>query len=101
MNDELKPLYELLTAQFGWLPAIVAWIGTIRVPARLFSDWIQSALTRAVSLVLASPEKDDDELLQSLLNSKPYRLLAFAVDLLASVKLPTTASLQKHNETKP
>ena len=98
--NELQPFIDLLALKHGWVGGVAAWIGTVRVPLKFISASLQGALTSALGKVAASPEQDDDALVLRVLGSKAYRLAAFLFDLLASVKLPTTATF-KALQTKP
>ena len=95
-NHSLQPLLDLLSGKLGWLPTALAWIGALRLPMKLAGDWLQRALTAFVNDVANSPESDDDSALRKILGSLPYRLSAFALDAIFSLKLPTTQSLNKH-----
>ncbi len=95
ISPEFKPLVDLLSGQFGWLPAVLAWIGALRVPMKIASSHVQRALTGFVASVAASPEQDDDDAVRRILGSLWYRFLAFALDAVLSFKLPTSDSLKK------
>lgn len=100
MNPTWQPLLELLTGKLGWLPALLTWIGALRLPMKLVQSWVQNFLTAFVARVAASPQTDDDAQLRKLLDSLGYRMLAFTLDAALSLKLPTSDSLDTHQATK-
>lgn len=85
--NELQPLIELLEGKYGWISTVVVWVGALRLTAKFISAQLQAAMTRIVAA------KADPELLAVVLNNKTYRLAAFLVDLLASVKLPSAKDI--------
>lgn len=93
MFEEFKPLLTLLGGDHGWIATIIVWIGALRLAAKPFSVALLGLFNRAVKFVQESPEQDDDAFLGRLIASRWYRVLAFFVDYLASIKLPTTTSL--------
>lgn len=99
--DTLQPILDTLTQKYPWLATLLLAMGTSRLLVKLFSDRIQKALTAALQRVVDSPEQDDDEIATKLLAAKWYRITAFLVDTLASVKLPSTASLKAMQAPKP
>jgi len=94
--NEFQPLIDLLSGKFGWLTTVIVWIGALRVPMKIFNGWIQQTLTAFVARVAASPEQDDDEAVRRIIGSLPYRFIAFILDAVLSLKLPTAESLANH-----
>lgn len=94
--NEIKPLLDLLGGEQGRLVQVIVWIGALRVPMKLLSGQVQGVIQRALDRVVSTEDKGDDALAAKVLASAPYRLLAFAVDMIASVKLPL-----KLTEPKP
>ena len=86
--EELKPLLDLLGGESGRIAQIVVWIGAIRIPAKIVSGSIQSAAERAIARVVATEDSEDDILLEKVLKSRTYRIGAFLIDWVFSVKLP-------------
>lgn len=91
--DTLQPILDTLTQKYPWLATLLLAMGTSRLLVKLFSDRIQKSLTAALQRVAESPEQDDDLLAVKLLSARWYRVTAFIVDILASVKLPNIKSL--------
>lgn len=87
--EHLQPLLDLLTARHGWLPAALGWMSALRLACKPISIWLQGALTELFAFVQATNESEDDEFVDAMLRARWYRVLAFLLDLLASVKLPT------------
>ena len=81
--------------------ALAAFVGTVRLFAKFIQSPLQNFLTAAIARVNDSPEKDDDQLLHNLFAAPWYRLLAFTLDYLLSLKLPTSDSLLTHREENP
>ena len=94
-TDALTPLIRALGFEDGWLIAAASWIATLRVAFKPFSIATQARLADVLARVVDSPEQDDDAIAIRLLTSRAYRLTAFGLDLLASVKLPGTADLRR------
>jgi len=94
MTPELQPYIEWLVAKAPWLTTLAFLVTGLRFALKPFSKWIQAGLSRAVMVVTATPQIDDDAVMQRFLGSVPYRLFAFLVDWGCSVKLPTVLSLQ-------
>lgn len=86
----LQPLLDVLGAKHGWFAAAAGWIGTARVLMKPVSKLILSLIERWILFVQSTADHDDDDQLERLVRSKGYRLLAFWLDYLASVKLPLT-----------
>ena len=87
--DDLTPLIQLLEGKYGWMPTVLAWVGALRLAAKLISRQLQLALTRMIE------SRADADILGALLSNKIYRGIAFVIDLFSSVKLPSAADLKK------
>jgi hypothetical protein len=94
--NELQPFLDLISGKVPWLIPTLAFLMALRLPMKLLSGWLQRVLTSFVDRVAASPETDDEELLERLLGSLGYRFIAFWLDAIFSLKLPTSESLVKH-----
>jgi len=70
-----------LLQQYPWLQHVVA----VMVLCRIVFKPVFAILGRYVELTL---EEDDDKKLHKIMKSKAYKMTAFTVDMLASVKLP-------------
>jgi len=98
--SEIQPIIDMLQARFPWLATLLITIGTLRIVLKFFSGWLQGLLTSALQRVVDTTEYDDDRLAESILASKIYRVIAFFIDLLTSIKLPTTDSFKKLQSAK-
>lgn len=87
--NELQPLIDLLSGKFGWLSTVFAWMGAMRVAAKPISAVLQDGAAKFIASAIESESDDDDRLAASILGSRTYRLLAFVLDWVASIKLPT------------
>src|SRR5882724_11784745 len=100
MTTELQPILDLLTGKFHWLPALLAWVGALKTLfhflGRYLTAWTAGVLVRLVN----SPDPTDDHLLLTVLDSRAYQLLHFALALF-SLPLPTRADYDAalHNKT--
>jgi hypothetical protein len=97
MELEINQLISLLGGDDGRAAQIVAWMGTARLFAKLFSSWLQQAAERAIAIVTATDDPYDDKLVARLFTSKPYRIIAFVVDWIISIKLPLRLDNRKTN----
>jgi hypothetical protein len=71
----------LILQQYPWMQHIVA----IMVVSRIVFKPAFKILARYVELTV---EKDDNKKLHKIMDSKAYKMAAFIIDMLASVKLP-------------
>lgn len=91
--ETLQPLLDLLGGSQGKLATAIVWIGALRLAAKPISGIIQMFMSRLIIFIQGTPELDDDAFLVRILQSKAYRFVAFIVDLIASVKLPSSATV--------
>src|SRR4051812_34244539 len=82
--NPLQPLLDGLLGKYGWLPTVILVIGTLRL---LFKP-VMLALENYVKQT-ASP--NDDERLAKFEAGPVYKVISFALDLGASIKLPLIA----------
>jgi hypothetical protein len=95
MNEAVTPLVNLLSAKFGWMPAVIGWVGALRFFLKFFNGKLQAFLTQRMAEAAASQDAEDDRDFEGLLSARWYRLTNFIVDLVFSVKLPTHADFIK------
>lgn len=93
--NEIQPLIDALQARLPWIAALTSFMGLARLLAKPISALVQSFFSKLLLYVQGTPEKDDDLWVEKILASKLYRAFAFLVDWVLSVKLPTSASVQK------
>lgn len=72
---------EQLAAQHPNVALLLMGVGLLRVLLKPLMSLLQA-------YVLWSPSPDDDSKLAALLESAPYKSLAYALDWAASIKLP-------------
>ena len=70
-----------LLQQYPWLQHVVA----IMVICRIVFKPLFQILGKYVELTV---EEDDNKKLHKIMNSKAYKMTAFIIDMIASVKLP-------------
>ncbi len=88
MNGEIEPLINLLTAKYGWVSAMIGWMGAARLAFKFFSGRLQGRLTGLMVEAASGPDEDERQDWQRVLRSHWYRGMRFGLDLVASVKLP-------------
>jgi hypothetical protein len=91
MDMELVKLWAALGGDAGVPTQIIAWIGSVRIPLKLISSFIQTKLTELLVKVADSPFNDDDAMVKLVLDNKVYRLISFFLDWVLSIKLPTSS----------
>jgi hypothetical protein len=94
--ETLQPLLNLLGGDHGRLAQVIALIGSARIALKPFNLWLQAQLTALVDSCQDRTDFARPDHVRALLESTPYRLLAFAVDLLSSIKLPDASALTVH-----
>jgi len=70
-----------LAVSMPWLIDVIFWIGL----SRLIMKPIMTAVQEVINL---TPTVKDDEVLAKILESKIYKGIVFALDYVASIKLP-------------
>jgi len=90
LSNLFQPLLDTLAARHGWVVCAVTWVGALRTAFKPVSGKIGRYLDRAVARVAETEDPADDLVLQRMLSSRWYRVLAFTLDLIASIKLPLT-----------
>lgn len=81
--NEFDVLIASLKGEFGYTLAFTSWVTCLRI---VFS-FINTKLKEFAEEALPS----EQAWIQNMLNSLPWRLVAFTVNMLCSIKLPTTA----------
>jgi len=99
--NALAPLIDTLSVQHGWLAAAFAWIASARVFLKLCSPQLQQFFNESLLWVHASPELGDDAFVVRLLSNPLYRIAAFLLDYLLSVKLPALAQFRALHSEQP
>lgn len=93
--NEIQPIIDWLQKDYPWIATVVVVMGFARLLAKPISGWLQGVFSKLAAFVERTPETDDNEWLHKVLASVSYRMFAFLVDLILSVKLPTSDSLNK------
>lgn len=99
--NEIQPIIDWVQANLPWADEALMFIGFARLLAKPISAWLQGLFSKLLAFVERTPETDDDEWLRRVLASVPYRVLSFVVDLLLSVKLPTSETVTKAAAASP
>jgi hypothetical protein len=101
MNDQLQPLLNALTHKFPWLAALLTFMGGMRLVLKWVSGPVQQKLTARMTQAASGPDQDEERDWETVLRSRKYRVLSFALDLVCSFKLPTLAEfLRIKNQPK-
>ena len=80
--EYLKPIVEMMAGKF---PPAVIMIFTVMGALRMAMKPIMSMIQIYVD---ATPSKEDDGLVEKIKGHKAYKMIAYILDWLASVKLP-------------
>lgn len=83
MSGELDVLWSSLKGDYGWVLAVTGWVTCLR----LVFSFINAKLKEFAESALPS----EKESIQRVLESLPWRVLVFTVNVLCSIKLPTEA----------
>ena len=83
MNEELEFLWYHMRGDFGLLMAVISWVTAARLVFKPVTQFLQSYITQA--------GEADGKWATRVLESGGYKFIAFLLDYLASVKLPTRA----------
>lgn len=99
--ETIQPLLDLIPSEWrnalAWLLPIM---GALRLCLKPASALLKAGITRAIETASNSIDPEDDTWIESIVASRPYRVLSYLLDLLASVKLPSSAELhQPRNST--
>jgi hypothetical protein len=97
---ELQPIIDWLQNKAPWLTTAIFVMGAFRIVFKVVSSKIQEYLTKAMQRVVDTEEEDDDLLMEQILRNPFYRVFAFCVDMITSIKLPSTATLQELKRKK-
>jgi hypothetical protein len=92
--SEIQPIIDWVQKDYPWVATLIMIMGFARLLAKPISGWLQGVFSKLAAFVERTPETDDDEWLRRVLASVPYRVLAFIVDLILSVKLPTSDTVE-------
>lgn len=76
----IAPLLDALGAKYGWVTAVVAWVGALRL-------CFKPLMTFLHSVAEATPTAKDNQLLEKAEASGAYKAILFAMDWLASIKV--------------
>ena len=91
---ELKPLLDLLSGHFGWLPTLLTWIAALKLAMTLFETQFAHWAADRLNAVAASSDEDDDAYLRQIFSAKSYRTVGFVLRMLG-FRLPTLADLER------
>lgn len=89
MNSEVDVLIASLKGDFGWMLAFTSWVTCLRIAFSFVNGKLRDFAEQALPA--------EREGIQRFLNSLPWRLVVFVVNMLTSVKLP----LEAKGGTKP
>lgn len=81
--------------------SFIATIGVLRLFIKPVGEWLKGIITRAAEKASTSLDPDDDTVIEDILETRGYRVIAFLLDLFASVKLPARRDLFQPNPNDP
>jgi len=80
MNIDLMPIINALLAKYGWLAAVVTWLGVLRLINKpLFT------IIKTITSATKTPK--DDAVVEKIETSKFWKLFEFVLDYVGSIKL--------------
>jgi hypothetical protein len=80
MENELKQALEALGGGDGIVVQIMAWMAAARLICKVFSERLKAAIE--------SSQAANNPFVAGIIESGPWKVFAFFVDLLSSIKLP-------------
>lgn len=83
--EEIQPLLNALSAEHGWIAAFVSWMGIFRCASKPVGTQLQVGLSK---LIANAPDWA-----VKLTGNVVYKVFAFLIDWLCSVKLPSQSSV--------
>jgi hypothetical protein len=83
VSSEVDVLLASLKGQYGWVLAFTSWVTCLRLVFSFVNARLKEFAEQALPAEAAG--------IQRLLDSLPWRILVFTVNVLTSVKLPTEA----------
>lgn len=93
--NQVQPLIDLLSARYGWLPAVMGWMSASRLAMKFFSTQLQAKLTELMAEAASDKDEANDRDWEAVLGARWYRVAAFTLDLVLSVKLPSISDFRK------
>jgi len=90
--------YAELASRFPWFIHVSFFIGACRFAVKFFSEPLQVRLTAALGRLVAEDE-EGARMVESWLKRPGYRLTAFMLDWLTSIKLPTWRTFRDRPKT--
>lgn len=90
IDSVLAVVAEALVGKYGWAAKLFAVLGTIAGTLRLVVKpiWAKFVLPGLEQYVASTPDPGDDAKLHAFLEKRWVRAALFAIDLVASVKIP-------------
>jgi hypothetical protein len=101
MTDLIEPFIKALGGDSGVLVQISAWMVTCRAVFKLFSEKLQQFMDTLVLWIMENEVEQGRQMLSDVFGNIWYRVFAFLVDYMVSIKLPTIASLKKELDSDP
>lgn len=90
MENELQQALKALTGDNGWVVQIMAWMAALRLTCKMFSERLKAAIE--------SSQAAGNPFVAGIIASGPWKVVAFLVDLVASIKLPIHDSTRKDGD---
>lgn len=84
METELQQALKALTGDNGFVVQIMAWMAASRLLFKAFSEKLKAAIE--------SSQAAGNPFVAKIIESGAWKVFAFLVDLVASIKLPITAA---------
>jgi hypothetical protein len=93
--SSLESAARALGPHFSWLVPLSAWLGAAGLVSKTFAASLERWLADRLAWDVDTYGSDHDQYVRSILSAKTYRWLAFSLDFLLRLKLPSVASYDK------
>lgn len=91
---ELKPLLDLLSGQFGWLPTALAYLAALKLAMTFFENAFARWIADRLNAVAASSDEDDDEYLREIFSAPAWRTGSLLLRFVG-LRFPTLKDLER------
>jgi len=104
--EPLSALLRSLSGENGFVTQALTWIAALRLAIKPGQIWIRDRIISVLQRAAESADISDDQIVESVLTSSAWRVTAFILDFLASLKLPLVDDFrrirsQSQTPTKP
>jgi hypothetical protein len=87
-TEAITSVIKALNGDGGWAVAVLTWVGTARIVFKLVSSRIEDLLSALATWLSANKDQASIDKVNSALSTSAWKVFAFLVDYIASIKLP-------------